>query len=226
MTRKYDELAEGFTEHEYGDPGRYFGHRAELLVSLGPPLAPGDRVLDLACADASAAPALLARGLAYTGVDASEEMVRVARGRVGGAARIELGDLLSYEPVEPVAATTIFRSLHLVADRVAFFNRLGHFTEKKVVFDVSPRKRALEAVRAELSEAGFPELGVHPFLVPQHGRLPGPVHALLRLAERVPPAAGLILRYRFSLLCAAYRPGTGAKPKPTTPPTTRESETP
>jgi hypothetical protein len=63
VSSKYDEAAERFTEQEYGDPRRYFSHRAELVVSLGPRLEPGDEVLDLACADAGLAEPLLARGL-------------------------------------------------------------------------------------------------------------------------------------------------------------------
>ena len=141
MTReKYDELAERFTDHEYGDPARYFGHRAEIVVSLGPPLEPGDAILDLACADGSAVPPLVDRGLRYLGVDASDAMLEVARRQHGARARFELGDLLTYEPSEPVAATTIFRSLHFVDDRVAFFRRVAGFTEKKLVFDVAACK--------------------------------------------------------------------------------------
>jgi len=83
VSSKYDEVAERFTEQEYGDPRRYFSHRARLVVSLGPRLEPGDEVLDLACADAGLAEPLLDRGLRYTGVDASGAMVAVARRRLG-----------------------------------------------------------------------------------------------------------------------------------------------
>ena len=40
---------------EYADAGAYLSHRGELVVSLGPPLEPGDRVLDLACGDGALA---------------------------------------------------------------------------------------------------------------------------------------------------------------------------
>ena len=38
MSAKYDELAERFTEHEYGDPRRYFRHRVEIVLRLGEPV--------------------------------------------------------------------------------------------------------------------------------------------------------------------------------------------
>lgn len=221
MSDKYDALAGRFTEHEYGDPERYFGRRATLVASLGPPLEAGDTVLDLACADGSAAPALLARGLRYVGLDASEAMLEAAGARAP-TARFELGDLLTYEPPETVAATTIFRSLHFVRDRPAFFRHVAGYTEKKLVFDVSPRRYSLDRLADELRAAGLPGLVTRAFLVPQHGRLPAPAASILAVAERT-PLARLLLRYRFTLICSASR-GTNAKP--TTAPTTRESEMP
>ena len=206
MTEKYDELAERFTEHEYGDPGRYFAHRAGIVVSLGPRLDAGDAILDLACADGSAVPALAERGLRYLGVDASAAMLEVARRRHEDRARFELGDLSTYEPPEPVAATTIFRSLHFVDDRVAFFRHVGGFTEKKLVFDFAPRLYAIEELRRELEAAGFPRLATRPFLVPQHGRLPRPAAAALHALEGVRPVANVLLQRRFALVCAAFRP--------------------
>jgi SAM-dependent methyltransferase len=234
VTEKYDAVAERFTEREYGDPARYFGRRAGLVADLGPALTPGDAVLDLACADGSAAPALLARSLRYVGVDASAAMIDVAARRIspdsdpGGTEQqrvvFEVGDLATYEPPHPVAATTIFRSLHLVDDRVAFFRRLASFTERKLVFDLSPRRYSLAQVRVELAEAGYRGLVTRPFLVPQHARLPAAAAALLAAAERT-PVGRLAVRYRFTLVCAAVL-DSGSKAKPTTAPTTRESEIP
>lgn len=205
VQRKYDEIAETFTEREYADPARYFGRRAGIVAGLGPRLEPGDRVLDLACADGSFAPPLLDRGLDYTGVDLSEGMIEVARRRHGDRARFELADMFSYRPPEPVAATVCFRSLYFAGDRVGFFRHVGGFTEKKVLFDFDPRKEPLDALRADLRSAGFDRLATAPFFVPQHRALPGPVAAALAAAERLPPAARLLLRVRFSLVAAAYR---------------------
>lgn len=203
IERKYDAMAESFTEREYGDPERYFGRRARIVAELGPPLVAGDRVLDLAAADASFAPPLLALGLDYTGVDLSEGMVEVARRRYGDAIRMERADMLAYEPPEPVAATVCFRSLYFADDRVAFLRHVAGFTEKKVLFDHDPRKQPLARVRDDLAAAGFDGFAVRPFFVPQHGRLPRPLAAALARAETSPLAAA-ILRLRFSLVVVGY----------------------
>ena len=112
---KYAGAAAGWSER-YADSVAYLRHRAELIVSLGPPLEPGDCVLDLACGDAGLADFL--RPYEYLGVDASEEMVRAARAR---GARVELADLNDYEPPEPVAATTCFRAIYYARLRREFF---------------------------------------------------------------------------------------------------------
>ncbi|HET7043545.1 MAG TPA: hypothetical protein VFI37_01740 [Gaiellaceae bacterium] len=208
VERKYAAAAETFTEREYGDPERYFGRRARIVAELGPPLEPGDRVLDLAAADASAAPPLLALGLAYSGLDLTEAMVEVARARHVERIEIETGDMLTHVPPEPVAATTCFRSLYFAPDRVAFLRHVAAYTGKKVLFDVDPRRRPLAEVRAELAAAGFDRLAARPFFVPQHAALPAPVAAALAAAEHVPPLARLVLRARFSLVVAGYRSGT------------------
>jgi hypothetical protein len=205
---KYAAAAETFTEREYGDPKRYFGRRARIVAELGPPLAPGDAVLDLAAADASAAPPLLALGLAYRGLDLTEAMVEVARARHGAGIEVETGDMLSYVPPRPVAATTCFRSIYFAPDRVAFLRHVAGYTEKKVLFDVDPRRVALADVRADLAAAGFDRVVTNPFFVPQHAALPAPLAAALAAAERVPPLARLLLRVRFSLVVAGYRSGT------------------
>jgi len=204
-TSNYDAVAKRFTESEYGDPGRYFAHRADLVVSLGTLLEPDDEVLDLACADATFAAPLLARGLRYRGVDASAAMLDVARGRLGDRAALDEGDVFAYAPPAPVAATTIFRSLHFVDDRVAFFRRVAGYTDKKLVFDASPRRESLGLLQAQLREAGWEHTVTRPFFVPQHARLPGPVASALESAERVPVLAGLLLRVRFAVLVCGYR---------------------
>jgi SAM-dependent methyltransferase len=204
-------VAERWTEDEYADPLRYLGHRAELVRSLGPLLQRGDRVLDLACGDGALGTYLLSLDLSYTGVDASEAMVAAARARLGTGAEIQLGDIDGYRPPAPVAATTVFRAVYYARDRAAFFQRVAAFTEKKLVFDLNPRRYPLAAVRAELDAAGFDRLDLHPFFVPQHVALPGPLQRLLLAAEDLRPLAAALLRLRFSYLCAASRSGAGSE---------------
>jgi SAM-dependent methyltransferase len=202
---KYAGAAEGWSEEQYADSAAYLRHRADLVVSLGPPLAPGDTVLDLACGDGGLAEFLLPRGLEYLGVDASEAMVTAARRRLGDRARVLRTDLNDFAPEDPVAATTCFRAIYYARDRRAFFSRVADYTERKLVFDLNPRQYDLREVRDDLRAAGWDALALRPFFVPQTRALPGPVAALARAAELGGLAARLALRFRFTYLCAAFR---------------------
>jgi SAM-dependent methyltransferase len=202
VTDKYAGQAAGWTETAYADAAAYLAHRARLVVELGPPLRPGDRVLDLACGDAGLADALAPLGIDYAGVDASPEMVEAATAR--GHAAV-LADLNDYEPPQPVTATTCFRAIYYARDRRAFLRRVAGYTERKVVFDLNPRQFRLDDVRDDLRAAGFDRLEVRPFFVPQTVALPRAAAATLRGLERSGPIARLLLRVRFTYLCAASR---------------------
>jgi len=202
---QYARKAEGWTDAEYADARAYLDHRAELIATLGAPLRAGDEVLDLACGDGGLGEHLLARGLAYTGIDAEPAMVDAARRRLGDGAKIGVGDLNSFVPERPVAATTVFRAIYYAHDRAAFFARAARFTERKLVFDLNPRQYPVDVVVAELEEAGFGRVALRPFFVPQTQRLPGPAVALAKAAERTGPLARLALRARFTYLVAACR---------------------
>jgi SAM-dependent methyltransferase len=200
-SEKYEPQAERWSERAYADAAAYLAHRADLVVALGPRLEPGDSVLDLACGDGALAD-FLPDGIGYRGVDASDAMVAEAR-RHGRA--VELGDLNDYEPPEPVAATTCFRAIYYAGDRRAFFRHAATYTRRKLVFDLNPRQYRLEDVRADLEAAGWPRLELRPFFSPQTRSLPRPLAAALRGLERSGPLARLLLRWRFTYLCAAAR---------------------
>lgn len=200
---QYARQAADWTERAYADVTAYLAHRAELIVSLGPPLAEGDEVLDLACGDGGLGEALLARGLRYRGVDATTEMVEAARARLGAHAAIDLGDLNEYTPPTPVAATTVFRAIYYARDRRAFFQQVAEYTERKLVFDLNPRQYRVEDVLADLGAAGFGSVALRPFFVPQTVSLPGPMLAVAKRLERSGPIARLALRARFTYLVAA-----------------------
>jgi SAM-dependent methyltransferase len=189
-----------WSERAYADPAPYLRHRAELVLSLGPPLRPGDRLCDLACGDGGLADFL--PGIEYLGVDADPAMVAEARSRGRELVQADLND---FEPEAPVAATSIFRAVYYARDRLAFFRRVAVYTERKLVFDLNPRQFRLADVAADLRAAGFGELALRPFLVPQTVALPRPVGAALVAAERLGPLARLALRYRFTYLVAASR---------------------
>src|SRR6266496_307826 len=109
-----------WSEREYADPVPYLRHRAELILALGPPLRPGDRLCDLACGDGGLADFL--PGIEYLGVDDDPKMAEEARSK---GRELVLADLNDFEPDRPVAATTTFRALYYAHDRPAFFRRVA-----------------------------------------------------------------------------------------------------
>jgi SAM-dependent methyltransferase len=208
VTSKEDQYARqagDWTERAYADVGAYLDHRAELIVSLGPKLEPGDLVLDLACGDGGLGEALLARGIRYRGVDATAEMVEAARRRLGERAEVVAGDLNDHVPPDRVAATTVFRAIYYARDRAAFFAHAATYTDKKLVFDLNPRQYRVEDVLGDLRAAGFGAIELRPFFVPQTVSLPRPVLSLAKTLERSGPLARAALRVRFTYLVAASR---------------------
>jgi SAM-dependent methyltransferase len=202
---QYVRQAEEWTERQYADAHAYLAHRADLVVSLGPRLQPGDEVLDLACGDGGLGQLLLERGLRYRGVDVTAAMVEQAVRRLGDRANVELGDLNDYAPPAPVAATTVFRAIYYAHDRAAFFRHAAAFTEKKLVFDLNPRQYRVDDVLADLRAAGLPRVVLRPFFVPQTVALARPVAAIAKGLERTGPFARLALRFRFTYVVAATR---------------------
>lgn len=202
---QYAAKAASWTEGEYGDPGAYLRHRAELVVGLGCPLEPGESVLDLACGDGGLGLALQRHGLRYRGVDDTPEMVAAGRRLLGESAEMEVGDLNTYVPAEPVDATTVFRAIYYVVDRRRFFERVAETTRKKLVFDLNPRQFSVEEVRAELRAAGFDRVELRPFFVPQTMRLVRPLLATAIALERSGPLARLLLHRKFTYVVAAER---------------------
>jgi SAM-dependent methyltransferase len=188
-----------WTETAYADPEAYLAHRAELIRSLGPRLDPGETLLDLACGDGGLAEHL--PGIVYRGVDSSHEQVESARRR---NREVVVADLNEYEPPERVAATTCFRAIYYARDRRAFFRRIAGYTDKKLVFDLNPRQYRVEDVREDLLAAGFDRLDLRPFFSPQRFSLPGFAETALHALE-LTPVARVLLRFRFSYVCAASR---------------------
>jgi SAM-dependent methyltransferase len=202
---QYDRAAARWSDEAYADPAGYLARRAELVVSLGQPLARGDTVLDLACGDGGLGEHLLRHDVAYLGVDVSGPMVETARRRLGERASIEQADLNTYEPPRPVTATTVFRAIYYAHDRLAFFRHAAGYTEQKLVFDLNPRQYRPADVARDLRAAGWERLELRPFFTPQTVALPAPVTAALRAAERAGPLARLALRFRFTYVCAATK---------------------
>jgi hypothetical protein len=206
---QYARKAEAWTERAYADAAAYLAHRANLVVTLGPRLAPGDEILDLACGDGGFGQVLLARGLRYRGVDATPEMIEQAARRLQGQAPVEVGDLNEYVPPAPVAATTLFRALYYAQDRRAFFRHVATYTERKLVFDLNPRQYRVDDVLADLRQAGLGRVELRPFFIPQTVALPRLALAAAAALERSGPLARLALRFRFTYFVAASRSRSG-----------------
>ena len=202
---QYARQAGDWTEKAYADATAYLAHRADLISTLGPPLQPGDEVLDLACGDAGLGELLVERGFRYRGVDSTPEMVAQASRRLGRRAQVEIGDLNEYVPPSAVAATTVFRAIYYARDRRAFFSHVATFTEKKLVFDLNPRQYDPDEVVADLRAAGLGRVLLRPFFVPQTVAFPRLAMAAAKALERSGPLARLALRVRFTYLVAASR---------------------
>jgi hypothetical protein len=132
-------------------------------------------------------------------------MVAEAQGRLGDRAPVEVGDLNDYVPPSPVAATTVFRAIYYARDRRAFFSHVAAYTEKKLVFDLNPRQYRRDDVVVDLRAAGFGNVILWPFFVPQTVALPRVAIAAARALERSGPLARLALRVRFTYLVSASR---------------------
>jgi SAM-dependent methyltransferase len=202
VLEKFDRIAHGYSEHDYADPVRYAARRAEIIVALGPRLHPGQTVLDLGCGDGIMAAPLMACGLRYSGVDASAGMVEAARIRNPGLS-FEVSRSEDYEPPEPVDATICLRSFYYPDDRQAFFRRVAGYTRVKFVFDFRPRVHQPRSVVADLHEAGFTQIELRPFFLPQLRRLPGAVVPVVNALERAGPVASFAARRYGRMFCSA-----------------------
>jgi SAM-dependent methyltransferase len=193
---KYDAIAERYSAHDYADAERYYARRAQVVASQ---VRPGATLLDVACGDGGLGRHLLALGVDYHGVDASERMVEVARRALGE--RVVRGGF-DYRPPAPVDATTIFRSLYLVPDRRAFLEHVRAFTREQLIFDFDPRAYDTRELLADVRAGGWERIELRPFLMPQRAVLPRPVQAALFALEPMPGARALT-RVRFPLVVSA-----------------------
>lgn len=203
---KFDRLAHGYSAHDYADPGRYSDRRAQVAIVVGPPLAPGATVLDLACGDANMAEPFLARGFRYLGVDGSAAMIGEARRRLGDRVPLDVARIDEYEPPEPVDLTICLRAFYYPDDRQAFFRRIADYTRSKFVFDFDPRVYDRGELERDLRTSGFDAIDLQPFFLPQRVAVPAPFRAALAALEQAGPLARAALHVRGIWFCAASRP--------------------
>jgi SAM-dependent methyltransferase len=200
---KFDRLARGYSAHDYADPLRYAERRAEIALRVGPELAPGASVLDLACGDANMAEPFLARGFEYTGVDGSAAMIAEARARLGERVPLEVARIDEYTPTEPADLTLCLRAFYYPDDRRAFFRRVAGYTRAKFVFDFDPRVYDRAELERDLRASAFDRVELRPFFLPQRVAVPAPLRAALTALEHAGPLARAALHVRGIWFCAA-----------------------
>ena len=85
---------------------------SRMVTDLGDRQGPGARILDLGCGCGIPNAAYLCdRGFRLTGIDAAENMIRIAEGLHLPDARFEVCDILEYEDGEPFDAILAWDSL-------------------------------------------------------------------------------------------------------------------
>ena len=206
IIEKFDRLARGYSAHDYADPARYAARRTDVMLATGPAVPDGATVLDLACGDANMAEPLLARGYRYIGVDGSGEMIAEAGRRLGDRVTLIHELIDRYTPSGPVDVTVCLRAFYYPSDRVAFFRDVAAYTRCKFVFDFDPRVYPRAEIERDLRAAGFAEIVLQPFFLPQRVSVPAPLRVALTLLERCGPLARLALRVRGIWFCAAVPP--------------------
>ena len=110
MAQEYDE-----TNGQTDDLQRAFARARELPQHLGPV----ERVLELACGTGTWTRALLPLGRELTAIDASPEMLALARQKVGNAVQFEQADLFEWQPWQQY-------------DLVFFANWLSHVPPRRL----------------------------------------------------------------------------------------------
>ena len=145
-------VAEGFDALRFGGPiGRLLLDTQEALLAEALAPIPGRRVLDVGTGTGRAAIGLALRGAVVTGLDASAEMMRVARDRArlaGAAVEFGLADAhaLPFAPQSVDASVSLRVIMHAVDWRLCIAE-LCRVSRWRVVVDF-PARRSLAALES------------------------------------------------------------------------------
>ncbi|MFF7633485.1 class I SAM-dependent methyltransferase [Kitasatospora sp. NPDC008050] len=198
---QYDAIARRYDRHSAVSPYNTLLERPAVLAAC-PPLA-GRRVLEVGCAGGRLTELLVARGASVVGFDASAAMVRIARQRVGDAARLIVHDLrepLHFAPDAAFDVVVVSLCLHYLRDWVPALAELrrvlvpggvvlistGH-PMAEVRLSTSGDYHAVEEVHDEWPTEEGPPLAVHFFRRPLSSSLDSARQAGLVLLDLIEP---------------------------------------
>ena len=134
----FEDFAEDFERHAEAAPYTALYDRPAVLELLGE--VRGHRVLDAGCGPGLYTEELVRRGADVVGIDASPEMVRLARRRVGNAATFRAHDLaqpLNWLEDACFDAAILALVIHHIDDRVAVLSELHRVLKPGGVLVVS-----------------------------------------------------------------------------------------
>ena len=184
MAATYDAIGEGYDGTRRADPRlveRLIGHLAPV---------PGGRYLDLACGTGNYTAALAARGLDMTGIDTSDVMLAAARAKAPGIAWSKgRAEDLPYADGSFDGVMCSF-AIHHFGDVGAAFAEVARVLGRGrlVILTATPAQMAgywlnwyfpeaivrsaadmptLDAIRGDLTAAGFARIASDPFEVPE-----------------------------------------------------------
>lgn len=204
---KFTGLAAGFSDREYSDPKGYFGHRLAILKNWGRGMESGDRVLHVGCGDGYLTRMLLDSGYRVDAFDCSPGMLA----RVGELClkhlpqtltltEGDINDASSFPAGEVDHVFAVMRGFFTYSrnpvETMTFFRKIAR---KKVIADFDPRKNSPEQVKRLMHDAGFKNVQVRAFLVPQKRKLPALVQSLLTSVETTPLIYNFLVRRKFHL---------------------------
>ncbi|HKY22649.1 MAG TPA: class I SAM-dependent methyltransferase [Vicinamibacterales bacterium] len=229
-------MASSFDAKRFGGPiGQILLEDQERVLSVFLGDVSGKRVLDLGTGTGRAAMALSSRGALVTGVDASKEMLSVARTRAreaGLAIDFAEGDAHALDfPDRAFDSTVCLRVLMHVPDWRKAVSELCRVTERRLVFDypaltsaaslqaawrgaISRTGQAVEAYRVFRASDIARELELHGFRIARIHKqfvLPIAIHKLAgsasftRGVERILASAGLLRLAGSPVTIAAER---------------------
>jgi SAM-dependent methyltransferase len=206
LVKKYDRLAEGFSEASYANLEFYMARRSLIATSWGPTLRSGDSLVELGCGDGYLARLLVAQGLRYRGVDISPKMVATAQRRLfdaGLKADFVVSDITRMHLSEPCDAVVSYMRAFFtyIPDPLQVLKQLRQYIQKKIIVDLEPRRTIpiKDAVKI-LKRAGFENVSWRPFFIPEEKKLPQPILKTFSACETIPVLRSVPLRWKFHVI--------------------------